>query len=190
VKTKMFPLMNHKEVGLSDPKSNFKQLVAFQGEDAYIMNLDFLLIPLFRASELTEDRDCGIALFKKLFPEDDLRIFKECVISELPRAEIAIDEVNGLYFSERIKLHTAFYLTEEGEKLLEDAKTELEKFECVPSTTERVNFEVIIGKYAAPFLQISTRELVTNKDSMEFAVKAIHVVMQKELAGIGGEQEW
>jgi hypothetical protein len=190
VKTKLLPLMDHREVGLSDPKSNFKQLVEFQGEDAYIMNMDFLLIPLLRASELAKDRDRGLALFKELFPGDNMHIFKECVISELPRAEIVIDDAKGLYFAERIKLHPAFYMTEEGEKLLADAKIELEKFECVPSTAERVKLEAIIGKYAAPFLQINTSEFVGNKDSMEFAVKAIHTVIQKELTRIGGEQEW
>jgi hypothetical protein len=118
-------------------------------------------------------------------------MFKECVVAEFPRAEIAIDKANGLYFAERIRLHPAFYMREEGEALIADTRNELEKFECMPlHIPERVEFDVKIGKYSAPFLEISTKELVRDSADMEFVVKAIHIVMQKELARIGGEPAW
>lgn len=187
IPSKMLPVLDHKEKGLSDPESNFNQLVEFYGEDLHLLDMATALIPSFRREELLEDSSRGAAFFKRLFPED-AHILTECVISELPRAEIMIDKDRGLYFVERMKLHPAFYMTEEGERLLSDTRTELENFNSIPWGI--VEAKIRIGCYAAPFLEISTRKLVRSEGSMEFAVRAIHTVIQKQREKIGGEPEW
>lgn len=50
--------------------------------------------------------------------------------------------------------------------------------------------DVNIQSYSAPYFEIKTRELVKDKAAIDFAIKAIHINVQKQLAKIGGEPEW
>lgn len=97
---------------LRDPKSNFRQSVELYDQYEYIATMSMRLRESFRSEKIAEDRRLGINLFTQHFPKDAY-IFEESVVYGIPRAEIVKDDIGGLYFVERIRLHPAFWLTEE-----------------------------------------------------------------------------